>query len=368
MALSRAPALEIEATPTPSTSSSSSSRSISYTSTDSPTITGYSTNSEVSISEPVTLPYDSTSSPDSTNYIFSGTGTTNLMTSTTLPADGTTSSRFQPPPTTVPQISPTTDRAPSGDTPPTVSFPTSQTQYVPPTAGADKTGVPPDTSLDVSLPDLPPEVQAEVPTPSLPPTVAPSPDVTSSDAPPPDVTTPAVRSDVSPGVPSSGTPEYPIDVLLPEAPPPDFPVQYLLPPSEGKGDDSTPDTSSSPVDRSDPAGDLAPVDFTFPFPEEPNSANRQPNSRPDLGSDSGRLMVDPDDLGITPDDSRGSISDFGSDLVVPGQDSALAGPNTQGRENSRPKATGLDSPSESGDKTESKQDNKREQKEETGIK
>lgn len=367
MVLSRALAFEIGDTTTPSISSSSSLRCTSYTSTDSPGVTGYSTDSEVSISNPVTLPYDSTSSPDSTNPTLS-----NLITSTTLPEDGTTSSGFQPPPTTVQKISPTTDRAPSGDSPPTGSFPTSQTEDVTPTAGADKTGVPPDTRLDVSLPDLPdprpvvphPDVQAEVPTPSLPPTVVPSPELTSSNAPPPDVTDPAVRPDVPPGVPSSGTPEYPIDVPLPDIPPPDFPVENLLSPSEGKGEDATPDTSYSPVDRSDPSGDLAPVDFTFPFIEEPNSANRQPNSTPDLGS--GRLTVDSDDPGITPDNSSGSIG--GSDSIVPGQDSGVAGPNTQGRENSRPKATGLDSPSETGAKTESMEDDKREQKGETGIK
>lgn len=313
MTLSRALALEIdEDTTTPITDSSSSSRSTSYTSVDNPTITGYSTDSEVSVSNPVTLPYDFTSSPDSANPILSGTGTANLIIGTTLLADGTTSSGFQPPPTTVPKISPTTDRAPSGDTLPTGSFPTSQIEGVPPD---DKTDDPQVISLDISVSDPPPvvplpDVKAEVPTPSLPPIVAPSQGVTFTNAPPPDVSDPALRQDVSLGIPSSGTLEYPIDV-----PPPNFPVEYLLPSSEGKGD-----TSISPVNRSNLAGNLAPVDFTFPFPGEQNSANRQPNYGPYLGS--GRLTEDPDKLGITRDDSA--------------------------------------------DKTETKQDNKREPREETG--
>lgn len=118
----------------------------------------------------------------------------------------------------------------------------------------------------------------------------------------PDVAPHAVRPDVQ--LPLFRTQEYPIDVLLPdipspdkaptEVPPPDpLPpapdslVEYLLPPSEGKGGDAARDTSSTPVDGSDTAGNLAPVDFTFPFPEEPKSAKRQPTSGPDLGSGSG---------------------------------------------------------------------------------
>ncbi|XP_022622256.1 netrin-G2 [Seriola dumerili] len=131
------PALTVPDTTIPSTTSSTSSLS-SNINTKSPIIPGYSTDSEVSISDPVTLPFDSTSSPDSTDSAFSGTDTTNLITSTTLSADGTTSTGV-PLLTTIPEITPPGDRAPSGDAPPTVSAPTSQTGNASPTAGADTT-------------------------------------------------------------------------------------------------------------------------------------------------------------------------------------------------------------------------------------
>ncbi|XP_023251245.1 protein piccolo-like [Seriola lalandi dorsalis] len=473
------PALTVPDTTIPSTTSSTSSLS-SNINTKSPIIPGYSTDSEVSISDPVTLPFDSTSSPDSKDSAFSGTGTTNLITSTTLSADGTTSTGV-PLLTTIPEITPPGDRAPSGDAPPTVSAPTSQTGNASPTAGADTTSPevpsdtryilpqdvrPPDVPLpDVSSPDVsppnvlppggappavpPPDVQLpdipppdvsppdvlppggnptaasppdvppavplpdillsnvslpdvppppvpspdvplpDVPSPDVPLPDVPSPDVPLPDVPPPDVPSPAVPPpdvpppsvpspdvpspavpspdvplpdvpppdvpspdvpfpdvpppDVPPEVPFSRTPDSLIDVPLPDvpspdgvtpevsppdAPPPapDAPVESLSLPSEEAGGDAAPDTSSTILGRSDPAADLAPVDFTFPFPEDTNPAKPGPDSGSDAGQSSEPVSVD--DLGIIPDDSLGSVDASESDSVDPALDSISTGPDT----------------------------------------
>ncbi|XP_071328407.1 mucin-5AC [Trachinotus anak] len=409
------PALTVPDTTIPRTTSSTSSFT-SNTNTISPTIPGCSSDSEVSISDPVTPPSDSTSSPDSTDSALSETGTTNLITSTTLSADGTTPTGV-PLLTTIPEITPPGDRAPSGDSPPTASAPTSQSGDTSPTAGADITfpDVPSDTPIDIPSPDVPP---ADLPPPDIPLPDVSSPDASSSDvlppggpppdiappdvpllyAPPPDLLSPAVPPpdvppdvtppdilppnvpppgvpfpdvpspdvlppdvpppEVPPEVPSSRTPDSLIDVPLPDVPSPDgvtpevsppdapppapnTPVESLSPPSEGGGD-AAPETRSTTTDRSYPAGDLAPVDFTFPVPEDTNPAQPGPDSGSDTGQASGPVPIG--DSGIIPSDSRGSIGGSESDSVDPGLDSISTGPDTGEIQNRGPESIAPDSP------------------------
>ncbi|XP_044051772.1 netrin-G2 isoform X5 [Siniperca chuatsi] len=159
---------------------------------------------------------------------------------------------------------------------------------------------------------------------------------------------------VLPEVPSSWTPEPLIDVPPPDKSPPDIPppdvpspggappevplpdAPYLLPPSEEGGGNAAPDTSSTTLDRSDPAVDLAPVDFTFPFPDDPNSV--EPGA--DSGQDSGPVPVG--DPGNIPDDFRGSVDVPASNFVNSGQDSV--GLDTRETGNGGMESTGPDSP------------------------
>ncbi|XP_073322890.1 uncharacterized protein [Pagrus major] len=483
-ALSSSPALETvgKSAPTvPDTTTPSTTINTSSTSTNSFTIPGPSTDSEVSISDPVTPSSDSTSSPDSTDSAFSGNGTDNMITSTTLSADGTTTSTGTPTTATIPVITPTNDGAPSGDTRSTISVTTNQAGDPSFTAGTDTTSpdVPPDTQMnipppgvpdeappDVLTPDVPPPDEAsagvpppdvpppdeappgvltpdvpppdvpppdipssnvpradeappdvspsdvspldlplpDVPSPDVPPPDVPSPDVpppdvTNPDAPPPDVTNPDVPPldvplpdvpppdvplpdapssdvpppDVPPDVPPPDVPLPDVpspDVPLPDVPPPDVPppgvpleapssripdtlidvpspdgappevsrpdaasVESLLPSSDGGGGDAVPDTSSTTLDRSDPSGDLAPVDFTFPFPDDPSSVESGPDSGP----------VPVRDPGNSPDDSRGSVDVTGSNSVDSGLDSVSLGPDTEVTGNDEMQSTRTDS-------------------------
>ncbi|KAI3373035.1 hypothetical protein L3Q82_023473 [Scortum barcoo] len=387
------------------------SKPISYTSTNSPTVPGCSTDSEVSIFDPVTPSSDTTSS-DSTDSILSETGTKNLITSTTISADGTATATGAPTTAAIPEITPASDTVPSEDIPSPGATPISQAGDVSPSAETDTTSpdvlpdnlinippsdvpspegafpdipspdVPPDaplpdvpppdipppyvtpevqppdillpdvpppdvTSPDVPLPDVLPEVPPpnvplpdkappDVPPPDIPLPGVPLPDVTPPEVPPPDEAPPDVPSpnvpppdvpspDVPPDMPSSRTPDTLIDVLSPEdAPPevpaPDVPVKTLLmpPPEEGRGD-ATPDTNSVTLDQPAPAGNLAPVDFTFPFPDDPNSV--------ELGQDSGQYsgpVPVGDPVNIT-DDSRGPVDVPGSYPINSGMDSVSAG-------------------------------------------
>ncbi|KAK2901518.1 hypothetical protein Q8A73_011264 [Channa argus] len=491
--LPRGTANTCEAAETASTSirsaSNSTSSPTSYTSIITSTVPGYSTDSEVSVSDPVTAPSDFTSSPDCTNSTPSAIGTSNMITTTTVSADVTTASAgFQQPPT-IPEITSPSNRAPS-----TWSDPTNRANASPPAAGDDKTspGVAEGTFIDVPPPNLPPpdflppdvppsdlsppEVPApdflppdvpssdlpppelslspsdvpppdlsspdvpppdlpptDVPRPDLPPTEVPSPDllpglpppdvpppdlsppdvplpdpfpteipplnlyppnvpppdlppglsplnllppdlppslpppdIPPPDLPPPDVPPPYIsRPDIPQKVPPSRNPDSPIDVPLtdisstggappdPLRPTPDAPVEYLLPPSEGG--DAAPDISSTPIDGSDGAGNLAPVDFTFPFPVESNTSNPQPKYGSDLGSVSGSVPVDPIN---PPDESRESVDFPGTDSIDPVLNSTLARPDTRGKENIETDSTRRDSPTESSDKRKNKQEKK----------
>ncbi|XP_044051771.1 netrin-G2 isoform X4 [Siniperca chuatsi] len=209
---------------------------------------------------------------------------------------------------------------------------------------------------DIPVPDVPPpDVPPEVPPLDESPPDVPYPDVTTPDVPPSDVSPPDVPlPGVLPEVPSSWTPEPLIDVPPPDKSPPDIPppdvpspggappevplpdAPYLLPPSEEGGGNAAPDTSSTTLDRSDPAVDLAPVDFTFPFPDDPNSV--EPGA--DSGQDSGPVPVG--DPGNIPDDFRGSVDVPASNFVNSGQDSV--GLDTRETGNGGMESTGPDSP------------------------
>ncbi|XP_058491161.1 uncharacterized protein ntng2a [Solea solea] len=370
---------------------------------------------EVSNFDTVTPPADPTSSSDSKDSTPFWTGTTNLITGTTLSAEGTTSTGITSL-TTVPEITTPSDRAqstapastsrtgnasptegtdgPSPDVPPNtlanipspnvppsdVYFPDVPSpdgppadppspdtllpdlapSWVPPTdvpppdgppadppspdillpdlapSGVPPTDVsPPDgplddfSSLDMILPNIPPP-SSNVPPPAVlppdvPPLAVPFPDVTSPTLPPPDV----LSSDVSPEVPSPRTP-YSLSDTPPLAP--SSTSESLPPSSEEGGGDATAETSSSTIDQSDPAGDLAPVDFTFPLLEKTDSVE----SGLDSGSDAGQTSSGPMPIGdpiTAPDDSGRPADPPGSDLFDPGLD-ILAGPDTEERQKS----------------------------------
>ncbi|XP_026176973.1 netrin-G2 [Mastacembelus armatus] len=222
------------------------------------------------------------------------------------------------------------------------------------------------TSTDVPPPDFP---LLNVPPPDVSPSDAPSPDVTLPailpEVPPPKVPPPNIPSPNAPPpdapleVPPSETPDSSkaipppavrsVDGALWEVPPPNAPppasnapVQFLTP-SEEEAADVGPDTSSIIFDRSDAADDLAPVDFTFPFPEGPISVDSQRISGLGLGSESRTLPAG--DPVVIPDDSV--------DVDDPGLDSFSAGRDIGERENQDWESTGsnraspgLDFPSE----------------------
>lgn len=174
-------------------------------------------------------------------------------------------------------------------------------------------------SLYVPPPDVPnPDIPFPVLTSDIPPSAVPSPDVPSPNVPSPDSPSPNVPlPDVAPEIPSSRTPDTLIDVPSPGGTPPVASVESLLPSSEQGGRDAVP---KSTLDRPDPTDVFAPVDFTFPFLDSPNSI--------EYGSDSGPLPVDVP--GNIPDDSI----DSGLDSVSAGLSSdetgngALEGPDS----------------------------------------
>ncbi|XP_029295294.1 mucin-5AC-like isoform X2 [Cottoperca gobio] len=313
--------------PTTPSNSISPSSPTSYTSTNSPTIPGRSTDSEVSISDPVTPPSDSTSSPDNTDFTLSGI-------STTLPGDGTTTSTGAPSTTTtiIPEITTASDKASSGGT-----ASTGVAGDAPPTAraGADK------TSPDVPPPDVPLDVPPDVPPPDVSSFDVP-PDVSSFDV-PPDVPPPDVPLDVPPDVPPS-------DVLLPDEPPSDVPpdvpsldvppdVSPDVPPfdvslPDERPSDVSPDVPPPKVTSVDVAPDLPPdlasldvppLDTLSPnvSPEAPSSGTPDipidappPDVRPDVPS----LDVPPPDVpspNVPPDEPPSRTPDILIDAAPP---------------------------------------------------
>ncbi|CAI5682523.1 unnamed protein product [Oreochromis niloticus] len=168
-------------------------------------------------------------------------------------------------------------------------------------------GAPTDISfLEVPTQELPrPDLPLEVPPPDIPAPDAPLPDPPSRnvfppDTPPPDLPFPDPPSpDVLPDGPSTKTPDTSVDFPPPDVPSPDgaspeirppdatppapdIPEESVLPPYGGG---PVSDTKSATIDQSDPAGNLAPVDFTIPVPENPKSVG------PGQGSDSQPMPV-----------------------------------------------------------------------------
>lgn len=211
----------------------------------------------------------------------------------------------------------------------------------------------PDVPSEVSPPDVPPPDEAppkvppfDVPLPDIPPEV-PQPDVLPSDVSPVDVLTPDI---LSPDVPPPDVPSP--DAPSPDVPLPDFPpetpssrtlidepspdgstdasVESLVPSSEQERGYAAPEKT---LDRPDPAGDLAPVDFTFPFPDDLNSI--------EPGSDFGLVPVG--DLGNIPDDSRVPVDVTGSNSIDSRLDSVSAGLDTEETGNGGMELTGADS-------------------------
>ncbi|XP_029295301.1 uncharacterized protein LOC115013273 isoform X9 [Cottoperca gobio] len=214
-----------------------------------------------------------------------------------------------PPPDVRPDV-------PSLDVPP----PDVPSPNVPPDEPPSRT---PDILIDAAPPDLPPP---DLPSPDLPPTDVPIPDILLPDIPSeaPSSRTPDILIDVPfPDVPSEDVPPADVppsdvppadvpsgdvpspDLPTPDLPPPDAPVDSLLPPSVGGGDAAL-ETSSTTIEPSGPAGDLARVDFSFPIP----------------GPDSGPLPAG--DPGNITDDFRGSFDVPGSNSVESGLDSVSA--------------------------------------------
>ncbi|XP_030273430.1 netrin-G2 isoform X5 [Sparus aurata] len=244
------------------------------------------------------------------------------------------------PPSNVPRPDEALPDVPSPDIPPEVPPPDITSTDVPPLdvppPNISSPDVPP---LDVPSPDLPPSEipPPDVPRPDVPPSVPPGvppPDIPLPDAPLPDVPPPGVPLKA----PSSRIPGTLIDVPSPDgAPPevsrPDASVESLLPSSEGGEGDAVPDTSSTTLNRSEPSGDFAPVDFTFPFPDDPNSVESRQDSGPVPVSDPGNL----------PDDSRGSVDATGSNSVDSGLDSVSVGPDTEVTGNDEMQSTRTDS-------------------------
>ncbi|XP_063344956.1 mucin-2 isoform X1 [Pelmatolapia mariae] len=202
-------------------------------------------------------------------------------------------------------------------------------------------GAPTDISfLEVPTQELPrPDLPLEGPPPDIPAPDVPRPDPPSRnvfppDTPPPDLPFPDPPSpDVLPDGPSTKTPDTSVDFPPPDVPSPDgaspeirppdatppapdIPVDSVLPPYGGG---PVSDTKSATIDQSDPAGDLAPVDFTFPVPENPKSVGPGQDS----GSDSQPMpVVEPGNV------SSDNIETPGSNSINAGQESF---PVKQGR-------------------------------------
>nr|XP_046242361.1 uncharacterized protein ntng2a isoform X1 [Scatophagus argus] len=185
-------------------------------------------------------------------------------------------------------------------------------------------------SLDVSFPDVPPPdaLFPYILSPDVPPPDVPSPDVPPRDVLPPDVPFPDAPfpvvppPDVSPEAPSR-TPDSLIAVPFPDGAPPevspfDASVESLLASSEKGEGEAVPDTSSTTLNRSNPAGDLAPVDFTFPFPDDSNSAEPGLDSGPDSGP-----------VPDSPDGFPEPVDVPGLNSVDSGLDSVSARPDTE---------------------------------------
>lgn len=167
---------------------------------------------------------------------------------------------------------------------------------------------------DLPLLDTPPEVPRldEIPRDTLPTYLSPV-DILTSDV----ATTKVPLVDIVPGTPSSKSPdnlsEPPLDAV-----PADVSVESLLSSSEQGGSNAVPDKTTDQPNGSD----LAPMEFTFPFLEDPKSDNSVLGSVPVL-----------DDLQNVPDESSASADNLRLNPLDSIQNSVLEQPNTNEKVN-----------------------------------
>lgn len=251
------------------------------------------------------------------------------------------------------------DKIPPPDSPLITLSPTQSPQYIirPNVPLPDKPlpAVPPkelgfdDPSVGVSLvevltPDIP---FPAVPRPDLP-LLDISPEVPRPDETPPDtrptylspvdVLTADISStkvpllDIVPGRQSSESPDDQAEPPLDRVPA-DVSVESILSPSEPGAGSAAPDNT---VDWPDSGNDLAPVEFTFPFLENPESVTPVLDSVP----------VPFDDPQNLPDDSSAPAEGLRSDLLDSGQNYVLNQPNTNEKVDEKTGSTGLISSTE----------------------
>lgn len=320
------------------------------------------------VSDSVTPPTDPTSTSDSNGSNFFGTSTNDLIANTPLSADDTTTTTGV---TKVPETNTSTDRPSSGNSPSSALAPNNPAGNAPPAEKADSSSadVPPKASADilppnvlpsdVSLPDVP---SPDGPPPDGPPADPPPPDKPLLELPPSGELYPNTQPpDGRPDDPSRDTPSPEVsDVLPPDLPSPNVlfgpdiaPAEQLLPdlidttpltssdilaslPAPAKEGYDTSDQSSSNLSQSEPPGDLAPVDFSFPSAEETNSFQPESDPGPDTKQASGSVTFV--ESGVTPDFFDRPVTP-GSNSVEPGRDSGLAGQEIGENSEEKPKET-----------------------------
>lgn len=177
---------------------------------------------------------------------------------------------------------------------------------------------------DLPLLDISPEIPRldEIPPDTLPSYLSPvdvlTPDVSSTKVP---------LLDIVPGMRSSESPddlsEPPLDTV-----PAEVSVESLLSPSEQGGSNAVPENT---IDQPDSGNDLAPVEFTFPFLEDPKSVNPVLDSVP-------VLVDDPQNF---PDDSSAPADSLRSNPLDSGQNYVLERPNTDGKVTEETGSAGL---------------------------
>ncbi|KAM8886087.1 uncharacterized protein AB9W97_013369 isoform 2-T4 [Spinachia spinachia] len=292
--------------------------SISTSCSSSPTILGLGTDSEVSISDPVTTPSDPTNLADSKDFTLSGTDTTNLISSNTSPDERSTKSAGTPT-TSISEITQASDRASLGDTASIGSDLTNKAKDTPPTTGTDTASpdIFPETVTNILAADVPLETPSfklpspeesqstlslpELPLPNVPPPESPPTNATSPDVPPPDAFPPDIPSSdarlyipfpdlTSPDVlPPNVSP--PLNAFPPDVPSPDIPYPDVTRPNVLLSEESTsaipppderspdvPPPNECPLDVPSPDEGLSDV----PLPEKSTSAIFPPDERPPL--------------------------------------------------------------------------------------
>ncbi|XP_029915612.1 mucin-2-like [Myripristis murdjan] len=352
----------------------------SNTSPSSPSSPGCSTDCEVSVSDSVTPPSDSTSSTDSafpdTSTDTPAVGAAASSSSPGPSAGSAITSGAPPPATTLTNEGASSGSAAADAALPAQSVPTSQdvdaespptdSLVAPPTAGADLTPPTvtpesfsfrrPGSSTDGAWPDIAPTAPPSLPTDaSQSDTLAPPPLVLAPDAPPPAPEAPPSAPDAPPSAPDALPPALEAPPDAPEAPPPaqeappdapdapeaPSPAQEAppdAPEAPSTAQEAPPDApeAPSPAQESPPDVSEAPPSVTDapppaldawpPAPDVILDLSPSPPDQPDSGLD---LPAAPGsgpagDPGYLPDVSAGSVDSPGLDSLDPGVDSVSA--------------------------------------------